>query len=181
MRSMVGNHTFQVIEDRGVESKKSTGLFAKVFDVMWDKKCRLQHILCHHQGRNCNCTWGKLLMGGLYWFKWKPWNMTFRYGRFVDALRWLARNPHVRVVHNLCNPLDLLVSRYKHKNKGVVAHCAVGDAACLCAPLHPQTPARGRPRRRGVSPLPHAPPPPPPKPPPGGGGGGVRLCRLALG
>ncbi len=49
----------------------------------------------------------------------------------MDALRWLVRNPHVRVVHNLPNPLVVLVSRYKHKNKGVVAQCTVGDAACL--------------------------------------------------
>ncbi len=131
MRSMVGNHTFQVIMDRGLESKKSTGLFAKVFDAMWDGKCWLQHILCRHQGRNCDRTWGELLMGDLYWFKWKPWNMTFGSGRSVDALRWLACNPHVRVVHNLRDPLDVLVSRYKHKNKGVVAHCTVGYAACL--------------------------------------------------
>ncbi len=70
-------------------------------------------------------------MGGLCGFKWKPWNMTFGSRRSMEALRWLAPNPHVRVVHNLCNPLDVLMSQYKHKNKGVVAHCAVGDAACL--------------------------------------------------
>ncbi len=57
--------------------------------------------------------------------------MTFGSGKSVDALRWLACNPHIRVVHNLWDPLDVLVSRYKHKNKGVVAHCALGGAACL--------------------------------------------------
>ncbi len=131
MSSMVGDHTFQVIEDMGSEAKKSARLFAKVFDAMGDGKCWLQHLLCHHQGRNCDRTWGKILMGSLYGFKWKPWNMTFGSGRSIEALRWLVRNPHVRVVHKLRNPLDMLVSRYKHKNNGVVAHCAVGDAACL--------------------------------------------------
>jgi hypothetical protein len=49
-------------------------------------------------------------MGGLFGFKWEPWNMTFGSGRSVEALRWLARNPHIRVVHNLHDPLDVLVS-----------------------------------------------------------------------
>ncbi len=124
MSSMVGDHTFQAIEDTGSEAKKSTRLFAKVFDAMGDRKCWLQHLLCHHQGRNCIHTWAVRVQ--VEAMEYDVWVREVHGGPVVAGV-----HPHVRVVHNLCDPLDVLMSWYKHKNKGMVAHCAVGHAACL--------------------------------------------------
>lgn len=47
-----------------------------------------------------------------------------------EALEWLAVNPHIKVIHNTRNLLDVAVSRYKHNLHGgkLSSHCE--DEAC---------------------------------------------------
>lgn len=146
MSGMTGEHTFPATEDTGSSTAESVRIFDEVFDRMGDDgKCWIQELLCLHQGRNRARDGGGRPMAGLYGFKWKPYAATFGSTRSVDALRWLSRNPHVRVVRNVRNPLDVIISRYKHKDGRVVAHCGVGDAACteLHQNAKPSLPTKG--------------------------------------
>ncbi|KAL3765000.1 hypothetical protein ACHAW5_001850 [Stephanodiscus triporus] len=128
---MTGNHTFPSTEDTGSSTAKSIHLFTEVLDQKADGKCWIQDFLCRHQDRNRRRVVGGRQKAEIYGFKWKPYRATFGSDKSVEALRWLSRNPHVKVIHNRRNPLDVVISRYKHRDRGVVAHCAVGDDACL--------------------------------------------------
>lgn len=131
MSAMTGNYTFQATEDTGSSTGQSVNIFNNVFNQTLDGKCWIQQLLCIHQDDSRRRMEEGLSMAGLYGFKWKPYFATFGLENSVEALRWLSRNPHVKVVHNRRNPLDVLVSRYKHKDRGVRAHCEVGDNECL--------------------------------------------------
>jgi hypothetical protein len=130
MSGMTGNHTFRATEDTGSSTEKSNRLFDDFLENETDGKCWIQDFLCRHQEENRDRERDGLPMAGLYGFKWKPYASTFGSIRSIEALDWLSRNPHVRVVHNVRNPLDVIISRYKHRDRSVAAHCGVGDDAC---------------------------------------------------
>lgn len=132
MSAMTGDHTFPATEDTGSSTAMSIRIFDEVFGRVGDGngKCWVQELLCRHQGSNRARDGGGRPMAGLYGFKWKPYSATFGSARSAQALAWLSRNPHVKVVRNVRNPLDVIISRYKHRDRSVVAHCAAGDDAC---------------------------------------------------
>jgi hypothetical protein len=130
MSGMTGNHTFRATEDTGSSTERSHRLFDDFLESGIDGKCWIQEFLCRHQEDNRARVRDGLPYAGLYGFKWKPYASTFGSIRSVEALDWLSRNPHVKVVHNVRNPLDVIISRYKHRDRSVAAHCGVGDDAC---------------------------------------------------
>ena len=60
-------------------------------------------------------------------FKWKPsyWDDTY-----VEALRWVAFH-QIPVILNHRNPIDVYLSLRKHNSAHVIAHCKVGETACI--------------------------------------------------
>ena len=130
MSGMTGNYTFRATEDTGSSTESSVHLFTEVLEPDSDGKCWIQDFLCRHQRDNRVRAEGGLPTAGLYGFKWKPYASTFGSMKSIEALRWLSRNPHVKVVVNRRNPLDVIISRYKHRDRRVAAHCAVGDVDC---------------------------------------------------
>ena len=86
-------------------------------------KCWIEGILCRLQaeakakGRR-----------GIYGTKWKPYASSLRHERAQQAIAWLAATPAVRVIYNERNLLDVAISRFKHGEIKVTAHCY--DAAC---------------------------------------------------
>lgn len=65
-------------------------------------------------------------------FKWKPY-APFDAPAVVGALRAVAASkfPTVKIVRSRRNPLDFIISRLKHTQPGVPAHCRQGDAKCI--------------------------------------------------
>lgn len=70
-------------------------------------------------------------------FQWKPYLNTLEHPLGIGALKSIAEfnDPPIRVLFLTRNPLDRIISNYKHKTKAnsqeVPAHCAVNDEDCI--------------------------------------------------
>ena len=131
MSAMTGNYTFEATEDTGSSTEKSLDIFNNIFNQSLHGKCWIQQLLCTHQFHNRQRRDDGQSIAGIYGFKWKPYLVTFGSNKSIEALQWLSHNPHVKVVNNRRNPLDVIISRYKHEDRSVRSHCTVGDDDCL--------------------------------------------------
>ena len=131
MSAMTGNYTFEATEDTGSSTEKSLYIFNNIFNQSLHGKCWIQQLLCTHQYHNRQRRDDGQSIAGIYGFKWKPYLVTFGSNKSIEALQWLSHNPHVKVVNNRRNPLDVIISRYKHEDRSVRSHCTVGDDDCL--------------------------------------------------
>ncbi|KAL7548114.1 hypothetical protein ACHAWF_011410 [Thalassiosira exigua] len=73
---------------------------------------------------------------GMVGFKWKPYSTMFEEKKATEGLELLGRlNPRIKVIRSRRNPLDVIISRYKHtlskeehgKKGKIRAHCRQGD------------------------------------------------------
>jgi hypothetical protein len=88
-------------------------------------KCWLQKILCERQSHNRNkVNNGKGKESAIFGTKWKPYREVMEHPRAQQALQWLAASPYIKVIYNERNPLDVTLSKYKHKELDYLApHC----------------------------------------------------------
>lgn len=131
MSAMTGNYTFEVTEDTGSSTAKSLDIFNNIFNQSLHGKCWIQTLLCNHQYHNRQRRDDGLSIAGIYGFKWKAYHVTFGSNKSIEALQWLSHSPHVKVVNNQRNLLNVIISRYKHEDRSVRSHCTVGDDDCL--------------------------------------------------
>ena len=65
-------------------------------------------------------------------FKWKPYVDSEPYD---EAYRWTAAH-NFSVIFSHRNPLDEFISRQRHKQATISAHCKTGDMNCLAQATH---------------------------------------------
>ena len=134
------------IEDLG-KSEAQTVHFFDDIDPSEHGKCALERILCKHQRENKQRIQQRFndsnqlteAHPGIYGTKWKPFEKSFGHAKSREALAWLGVNPHIKVLHNQRNLLDVFLSRYKHEiDPHVPAHCFNENSTCLQKHLEAQ-------------------------------------------
>ena len=98
-------------------------------DPLEHGKCWMQRMLCARQYRNFRKKVKN--RSKVHGIKWKPFTDAFNHTKAKEALDWVAHSPHIKVVYNDRNPLDVVISGYKHKMTSIPTHCRPGDQKCL--------------------------------------------------
>jgi hypothetical protein len=123
-------------EDLGKSLQQTLRHFQGI-DPLEHGKCALERLLCARQNENREAIVsakksGQVGGSGIYGTKWKPYLESFAHPKSQESLEWLASQPHIKVIFNQRNLLDVYLSQYKHQSTtGVPAHCHEGNVECL--------------------------------------------------
>ena len=127
-------------EDLG-KSMQATVKFFDAIPAHEHGKCALERILCARQAENKQRLQQQqqqhenpttAVRPGIFGTKWKPYLESFGHVKARQTLQWLAMmQPHVKIIYNQRNLLDVYLSKYKHEATHVPAHCHQGNVACV--------------------------------------------------